>query len=146
MEYLQAVVDKFVFRVAPDCRYSDAGVWARRAGDSVRIGVTDFVQQRAGDVAFVNLRPVGTPLGADDEIAALETIKVDLILPAPLAGTVVAVNPALGEHPELINGDPYDEGWLVELEPARSEDFEALMDAATYLPRLQARAELEQAK
>ncbi len=143
MEYLQVTVDKFVFRIAADCRYSDADVWARRAGDRVRIGLTDYLQQKSGDVAFVNLKPAGTVLAANEELAALETIKVDLVIPAPLAGRIVALNAALAEHPELVNSDPYGEGWLVEIEPEALADFESLPDAPSYLPRMQARAELE---
>ncbi len=144
LEYLEATVDKFLFRVPRDCRYNDADVWAKREGDRVRVGLSDFLQQKSGDIAFVNPRPVGTMVAANDELAALETIKVDLIVPAPLAGTIVMVNDALKEHPELVNSDPYGEGWLAEIEPRNPADFDALLDADTYLPQMQARAELEQ--
>ena len=110
MDYLQATVDKFVFRVAPDYRYSDAYVWAKRDGSRIRVGLTDYLQQRSGDVAFVNLKEVGTALTADDELAALETIKIDLVIPAPVGGRMVAVNAALAANPELINSDPYGAG------------------------------------
>lgn len=142
--FLEAVVDKFVFRVSPDCRYSSADVWAKREGNHVRVGLTDFLQQKSGDVAFVDVKPVGTVLAADEELAAIETIKVDLVVPTPLAGKVVTVNPALADQPELVNTHPYGDGWLAEIEPARVEDFEALLDAGTYLPQMKARAELEQ--
>ncbi len=142
-EYLEATIDKFVFRVARDCRYSDADVWARREGNRVRVGVTDFLQQKSGDVAFVNFKQVGTSLQADDELAAIETIKVDLIIPAPLAGTIVAVNAALAEQPELVNTDPYEAGWLAEIEPMNITDFDALLEAEAYLPKMAARAEEE---
>lgn len=142
-QYLVATIDKFVFRVARDCRYTDADVWARREGDRVRVGVTDFLQQKSGDVAFVNLKQVGTPLQADDELAAIEAIKVDLIIPAPLAGTIVAVNAALGGQPELVNADPYDAGWLAEIEPIHLKDFDTLLEAEAYLPKMAARAEME---
>ena len=145
-EYLQATVDKFVFRVARDCRYNDADVWVKRAGNRARVGLTDFLQQKSGDVAFVNLKEVGTALAAKDELAALETIKVDLVIPAPLAGKIVAVNDALADHPELVNGDCYGEGWLAEIEPTNIADYDALLDAETYLPQMQARAELERQK
>ncbi len=145
-EYLEATVDKFVFRVPRDRRYSGADVWAKREGTRVRVGVTDFLQQKSGDIAFVTPKQVGTVLAGGDELAAVETIKVDLIVPAPLAGTVVAVNEALTEQPELVNGDPYGEGWLVELEPANWADFDALLDAETYLPQMKARADLEREK
>lgn len=146
MEYLQATVDKFVFRIAPDCRYSDSDVWAKREGERVRVGLTDYLQQKSGDVAFVNLKSTGTVLAVDDELAALETIKVDLVIPAPIGGTIVAVNDALVAHPELVNSDPYAAGWLAEIEPNNMADYDALSDADTYLPRMKVRAELEQAK
>jgi glycine cleavage system H protein len=146
MEYLQVAVDKFVFRVAPDRRYSEADVWAKRDGNRVRIGLTDYLQQKSGDVAFVNPKEIGTTLAANDELVAVETIKVDLVIPSPLAGRIVATNAALAEHPELVNSDPYGDGWLVELEPNDMVDFEALAPAESYAPKMQARAELERQK
>jgi glycine cleavage system H protein len=146
MDYLEAAVDKFVFRVARDCRYNDDDVWAKREGGRVRVGLTDFLQQKSGDIAFVDVKPSGTLLMANGELAAVETIKVDLVVPAPLAGTIVAVNPALADRPELVNGDPYGEGWLAELEPSNWSDFDALVEAETYLPQMKARAELDREK
>lgn len=146
MDYSEARVDKFVFRVARDYRYSDADVWAKREGNCVRVGLTDYLQQKSGDVAFVNLKEVGAALAANDELAAIETIKVDLVIPAPLAGKIVAVNESLAVHPELVNSDPYGVGWLVEMEPSNPADFDALLDAETYLPQMCARAELEREK
>jgi glycine cleavage system H protein len=146
MEYLPVTVDKFVFRVAGDCRYSEADVWARRSGNRVRVGLTDYLQQKSGDVAFVNLKEMGTPVAVDEELAALETIKVDVVIPAPLAGRIAATNPALAEHPELVNSEPYGDGWLVELEPNDMADFEALASAASYAPQLQVRADVERQK
>jgi glycine cleavage system H protein len=145
-EYLQATVDKFVFRVARDRRYNDADVWARGEGTRVRVGLTDFLQQKSGDVAFVNLKTIGTLLAKNDELAAIETIKVDLVIPSPFGGKIVTVNDALADHPELVNGDCYGEGWLVEIEPTNIADYDALLDAETYLPQMQARAELERQK
>jgi glycine cleavage system H protein len=143
---MQVTVDKFVFRVPREYRYNDADVWAKRDGNRVRIGLTDFLQQKSGDVAFVNLKPVGTILAANDELAALETIKVDLVIPSPIAGKIVAVNDALAAHPELVNRDCYGEGWLAEIEPTNLADYDALLDAETYLPQMKARAELEREK
>jgi glycine cleavage system H protein len=143
MEYLEATVDKFVFRVAADCRYSAADMWARREGDHVRVGLSDYLQQRSGDVASVTLKRTGAAVKAGDELGSLETIKVDLVVPAPLAGTILAVNAALAGHPEMVNSDPYGAGWLADIEPANWAEFDALPDAETYLPQMVARAELE---
>lgn len=146
MNDLQVTVDKFVFRIARDYRYSHSDVWAKRQANRVRVGLSDYLQQKSGDVAFVHLKEIGTVLQTQDELAALETIKVDLVIPSPLAGNIVAVNEALGAHPELVNSDPYDAGWLVEIEPTNIDDYDALLDAETYSPQLQARAELEREK
>ena len=146
MDVLEARVDKFVFRVACDYRYSDADVWTKREGTRVRVGLTDYLQQKSGDVAFVNPKEIGTQLAANDELAALETIKVDLVIPTPIAGKIVALNDALAAHPELVNSDPYGAGWLAEIEPTNMTDVDAQLDAETYLPQMQARAELEREK
>ncbi len=146
MEFLEANVDKFVFRIARNYRYADTDVWVQRIGGRVRVGLTDYLQQKSGDVAFVNLKGIGTDVAANDELAALETIKVDLVIPSPIAGRVVAVNEALAAHPELANSDPYGQGWLAEIEPQKMADYEALFDAETYLPRMQGRAKQDQEK
>jgi glycine cleavage system H protein len=145
-EFLQVIVDKFVFSVARDCRYSDADVWAKRLGDRVRVGITDFSQQKSGDVGFVTPKPIGTVVTANDEIAALETIKVDLVVPAPVAGRIVTLNDTLNDRPELVNSDPYGEGWLLEMELANPDEFNALLDPETYLADMTVRAELEREK
>jgi len=105
-DYLETTVDKFTFRVATDRLYSREGVWALAEGKRVRIGLTDFMQQRSGDVAFAEVKPVGTALALGDEVASIETIKVDIALGSPVAGSVVEVNQALSEAPEAINQDP----------------------------------------
>jgi glycine cleavage system H protein len=130
VEFLDTAVDKFIFKVALDRRYTPEGVWSKWEEGRVRIGLADFPQQRGGDVAFAEVKPVGTRLAVGDEVAVVETIKVNLSLPAPVAGTVVAVNPGLEAAPELINQDPYGEGWLADLSPINWElDCEQLMDA-----------------
>jgi glycine cleavage system H protein len=146
-EFLEATVDKFIFRVKVGYLYSEAGVWVAYdpAQKTARVGLSDFRQQVSGDVAFVELPAAGTRVAAGDDLANIETIKVDLTVPAPLAGEVVAVNPALEDSPELINQDPYGAGWLVELKPERWP-AEGLLDAPAYLAVMQAQAEAEAAK
>ena len=84
-ETLEFVLDKFTFRVALDRFYSPEGIWVK-PGRGVRIGLSDFLQQRSGDVAFAEVKPVGTELKAGDEAAVIETIKVNISLAAPLSG------------------------------------------------------------
>jgi len=143
-KFLETSVDKFIFKVATDCYYNEEGVWARAEGDKVRIGLSDFLQQRSGDVAFAELKPEGTELRFGDEVAVIETIKVDIALSSPISGTVVQVNPAMEDAPEAINQDPYGEGWLAEIE---ASDWEAerskLLDPEAYFARMKAEAENE---
>jgi len=145
MQVLEATVDKFTFRVPTDRRYSADGLWVQEtAPGRVRIGLTDYLQQRSGDVAFASPQPVGTVLAVGDELASLETLKVVLALPAPVAGTIVAVNEALEVGPEIINQDPYGGGWLLEVELAMgSRDAGGVLLPEDYFARMRAEAEEE---
>jgi glycine cleavage system H protein len=141
---LELIIDKFVFRFPEDILYSDAGIWAKFKGSRARIGLSDFTQQRNGDVTFVEMKEEGTSVHAGDEVGVVETIKVNLSIPSPVGGTVAEINPALEASPELVNLDPYDKGWLavVEVEDgdaARS----ALKTASDYLVLVRVQAEAE---
>jgi glycine cleavage system H protein len=141
---LELAVDKFLFRFPADLSFSDAGVWVRFEGPRARIGLSDFTQQRNGDVAFAEPKEAGTVVKAGDEVAIVETIKVNLSIPAPLEGRVMEVNGDLLNSPELVNQDPYGKGWLAVLEV---EDDEAarrgLKTAAEYLAIAKVQAEAE---
>jgi glycine cleavage system H protein len=146
-EYLETTVDKFIFRVATDRNYNDEGVWAKYEGDQVRIGLSDFLQQRSGDVAFAEVRPEGTQVSLGDEVAVIETIKVTIGISSPVSGTVVEINPAMEDAPEAINQDPYDEGWLALIEPSDWEtDSKRLLDARSYFDLMKVEAEEEAKK
>ena len=146
-DYLETTIDKFTFKVAADRVYTREGVWALAEGRRVRIGVTDFLQQRSGDIAFAEVKPTGTVLTAGDEVASIETIKVTVALGSPVCGSVVEVNPAMGTTPELINQDPYGEGWLAVIEAADwDSDHSRLLDAQAYFDVMQAEAEEEAKK
>jgi glycine cleavage system H protein len=141
-DFLQVTVGKFIFRVKPGCLYTESGLWAVLdvASGAVRVGLTDFRQQSSGDVVFVELPAAGTRLVAGENLANIETIKVDLAVPTPAAGVVIAVNEALDDAPELINQDPYGAGWLVALKPA-IWPAPGLIDAEAYLALMTAQAE-----
>lgn len=146
-EFLETTVDKFTFKVATDRLYHPAGVWALAKAGRVRIGLTDFLQQRSGDIAFVEVKPAGTRLIAEQEAASIETIKVDVSLPSPVDGIVALVNPAIESAPEKINQDPYGEGWLCEIEADRWEaDRANLLDPPAYFAQMQREAEEETKK
>ncbi len=143
-DYLETTVDKFTFRVATDRLYSREGVWALAEGNRVRIGLSDFMQQRSGDVAFAEAKPVGARLAFGDEVASIETIKVDIVLGSPVAGSVVEVNSALSDAPEAINQDPYGAGWLTIIEATSWEaDRARLLDPQAYFAVMKVDAEAE---
>ncbi|RIK34268.1 MAG: glycine cleavage system protein H [Chloroflexi bacterium] len=146
-EYLETTVDKFTFKVATDRYYNDEGIWALAEGNRIRIGMTDFLQQRSGDIAFAEVKPEGTTLEAGDEVAVIETIKVNVSLTSPVSGTVVEVNPAMELSPEVINQDPYGEGWLVVIEASDwPKDRARLLDPQAYFELMKGQAEEEARK
>ena len=144
--FLETRIDKFIFRVHPAYLYDEMGIWAAMDEGSgiARLGLSDYRQQSSGDVAFVSLPPIGKQVIAGKELSTVETIKVDLEVPSPFDGEIVAVNEALEESPELINQDPYGRGWLVELRPA-TWPVAGLVDAPAYLAVMTAQAEAEAA-
>jgi glycine cleavage system H protein len=141
---LKLTIDKFTFRVAIDRFYNPEGVWAKETEGVVRIGLSDFLQQRSGDIAFVDVKPPETVLAAGDEAATIETIKVNIVLSSPVAGKIVQVNPRLAAAPEIINQDPFGEGWLCEVEASDwAKDQPRLLDAAAYFEKMKREAEEE---
>jgi glycine cleavage system H protein len=145
-ESLKLTVDKFIFSFPVNLRYSDAGLWIRQEERLARIGLSDFAQQRNGDIAFCNLPAAGSQLDAGDEIASIETVKVNISLPSPMKGKVVEINPSLEESPELINQDSYGQGWMVVLQVEELEkQLRKLLDAEAYsrMAKQQAEAELK---
>jgi len=155
--YLELTVDKFTFKVATDRWYTREGMWAQPSpltplpGDEgnhrVRIGLSDFLQQRSGDIAFAEIKPIGTALAAGDEVASIETIKVNVALSSPVSGKVIEVNPAMDTAPEAINQDPYGAGWLAVIAASDwAADRSQLLDAAAYFEVVKREAEEEMKK
>lgn len=144
-EYLQTTIDKFTFRVATDRLYSSEGVWVQDTADGrLRVGVTDFVQQHSGDIAFATVKVTGGTLNPGEEFAALETVKANVSLSLPFEATVVDANPMLEAAPEVVNQSPYDDGWLAVVQAAGWEaDRNALLDARAYVAVMTAEAERE---
>ena len=146
-EMLELTVDKFTFRVPKSLYFNDAGIWVRPEGSVARLGLSDFAQQRSGDMAFVEVKPVGTVLKPGDEFASIETIKVNVILPSPIMGAIAEINRALEDAPELINQDPYGKGWLAVVELTDWEaDKAKLLDADAYYALVKEQAEEEMKK
>ncbi len=142
--YLEVIVDKFTFKVAQDRFYTSEGVWAKEENGRVRIGLSDFVQQRSGDVAFVEIKPIGTLLAVTEEVAVVETIKVNIAYSSPVSGKIVEVNPAMTRAPEAINQDPYGAGWMAVIEAADwKADHDRLLDPQAYFMIMKSQAEEE---
>jgi glycine cleavage system H protein len=143
-EMLELTVDKFTFRVPKGLYFNDTGVWIRPEGSVARLGLSDFAQQRSGDMAFAEVKPVETLLKPGDEFASVETIKVNVILPSPVTGAIAEINAALEDAPELINQDPYGKGWLAVVELTDWEaDKSKLLDADAYYALIKVQAEEE---
>jgi glycine cleavage system H protein len=143
-EYLETTVDKFTFKIATDRLYNTEGVWAKPEGKMVRVGLSDFVQQRSGDVAFAEVKPVGVEVTFGDEVAVIETIKVNISLGSPVTGKVVEVNPVMSATPEAINQDPYENGWLVVVEATEWEtDKSRLLNPQAYFEKMKLETEQE---
>jgi glycine cleavage system H protein len=146
-DFLETTVDKFTFKVATDCFYNHEGVWAKEENGRIRIGLSDFVQQRSGDVAFAEVKPVGTVLATGEEVAVIETIKVNITYTSPVNGKIVEVNPAMNDAPEAINQDPYGAGWLAVMEVTDWDaDCAKLLDPQAYFTIMKGQAEEEAKK
>jgi glycine cleavage system H protein len=118
--------------IPDDLRYSSDHEWARATGEIVRVGITDYAQDALGDVVFVELPKIGLSLSAGGALGEVESTKSVSEIYAPVSGTVTAVNDALSAAPELVNGDPYGEGWICEITTTTSGDFDGLLDAGAY--------------
>jgi glycine cleavage system H protein len=118
--------------VPGELRYSEEHEWVRVEGGRVRIGITDYAQDALGDIVFVDLPEVGAAVEAGGKLGEVESTKSVSEVYAPVAGTVVAVNEGLTGGPELMNQDPYGDGWICELELAADADPATLLDAAAY--------------
>ncbi len=146
--YLESSSDKFTFRVATDRLYTADGLWVLPEADGgVRIGLTDFLQQRSGDLAFLSVKPPGTRMRAGDDIAEMETVKVTQTISSPVAGTIRESNKALDVSPEVVNEDPYGSGWMAVVDvTAWDADRAKLLDANAYFSVMQTEIEQESAR
>jgi glycine cleavage system H protein len=118
--------------IPDDLRYSSDHEWIRRDGDVITIGITDYAQDSLGDVVFVEQPEVGQTVAASDTFTEVESTKSVSDIYAPVSGTITEVNAALEDQPELLNSDPYGEGWICRIEMSDPGQFDALLDATAY--------------
>ncbi|MFO7552552.1 MAG: glycine cleavage system protein GcvH [Haliea sp.] len=116
-----------------ELKYASSHEWARLEEDgTVTIGITDHAQEALGDVVFVELPEVGDRLAAGDEAGVVESVKAASDIYAPVSGEVIAINDALEDEPETVNGDPYNDGWFYRIQPDDTAELENLLSAEDY--------------
>ncbi|MDX2380742.1 MAG: glycine cleavage system protein GcvH [Acidimicrobiia bacterium] len=118
--------------IPADLRYSKDHEWIRRDGDVVTIGITEFAQDSLGDVVFVEIPEQGAQVAAGDSFTEIESTKSVSDIYAPVTGAIATVNDALEGQPELLNSDPYGEGWICSIEMSNPGEFDDLLDADGY--------------
>jgi len=123
--------------VPEDCRYLESHEWARKENGGVRVGISEFAQNELGDVVFVELPDEGDDLAREGNLGVVESIKAVSDIYAPVSGTVAEANDALIDEPELVNEDPYGDGWMVLLEPADESELEALLSPEAYRDQIE---------
>jgi len=119
-------------QIPGDLRFSKDHEWVRIVGTTATLGITDFAQDALGDVVFVSLPDVGAQVDAGSAVGEVESTKSVSEIYAPVSGTVRSVNESLRDAPEVLNADPYGEGWICTLEIADTTQLEGLLDAAAY--------------
>jgi glycine cleavage system H protein len=115
-----------------DNRYAKSHEYVHVEGDTGTIGITDYAQKELGDVVFVELPQVGSQLEMGDELGSIESVKAVSELFSPVGGEVIEINEALAEKPELVNTDPYGDGWMIKLRLSSAEEPDELMSAEEY--------------
>ena len=115
-----------------DRRYTQEHEWVRLEGDSAVVGITDFAQQQLGDVVYVDLPEVGATVEQNRPFGSIDSVKTASDLFSPLTGEVLEVNEAAADNPELVNSDPYGEGWMLRVRPRDVAELDALMTAEQY--------------
>ncbi len=113
-------------------QYTNEHEWVRKDGDVAYIGITDYAQDQLGDIVFVDIFTVGETLEANDVFGTIEVVKTVSDLFIPISGEIIEMNPAVEDNPELVNEDPYGEGWLIKVKPTNPDDFNHLLDAEGY--------------
>jgi glycine cleavage system H protein len=116
-----------------ELRYSETHEWVRVAGDRATIGITDFAQDQLGDIVYLELPEVGRKLKAEDVFGVVESVKAVSDLYSPLDGEIVEVNEKLLDQPEILNSEPYGEGWMLVVRLENPSQVDGLMTAAQYL-------------
>ncbi len=119
-------------KIPAELKYTKEHEWARLENGKIRVGITDYAQEELHEIVMVELPSVGTAVKMGEVFGTVDSVKATSDLFSPIDGEVVAVNEKLEEAPELVNNDPYGEGWLLIIKPADPKQYEGLMNAETY--------------
>ncbi|KPJ78365.1 MAG: glycine cleavage system protein H [Deltaproteobacteria bacterium SG8_13] len=119
-----------------DVRYAEDHEWVRSEGSKLVVGISDYAQDQLGDIVFVELPEVGAKLSKGEAFGTVESVKAVSELYMPVGGTIAAINGKLEESPELVNNQPYGQGWMVEVQPGDPKEIDALMTQQAYLEML----------
>ncbi len=117
--------------------YTSDHEWVRVEGNEAYVGITDYAQQQLGDIVFIEIETEGEDLGKGDVFGTIEAVKTVSDMFMPVSGTVLEVNPELESNPELVNTNPYDQGWMIKISIANSDDLNDLLKPATYKDSIQ---------
>ena len=127
------------YNLPTDLKYAKSDEWVRLDGDIATIGITDYAQDMLNDIVYFEVPEVGESYGPEDNFGMVESVKAASDLYAHLQGTVSAVNETLEDEPEIVNADPYDKGWIVQLSVEDVSNLDTLMDAAAYAAYIETR-------
>lgn len=119
-------------KLDPEARYSESHEWARKEGDEVVCGITDYAQESLSDIVYVELPEVGDTLAKGDTFGVVESVKAASDLYMPMGGEITGINEALEDTPELVNQDAYGEGWMIRFSPSDPAEFDGLLDGKAY--------------
>ncbi len=119
--------------IPAELKYVASHEWLRMEDDgTITVGITDHAQDLLGDIVFIELPEVGDTVAVDDEIAVVESVKAASDVYAPITGEIVAINDSLEDEPEIVNTDPYGDGWFFKIRPDNADDYDELMSADEY--------------
>ncbi len=124
--------------VPANFKYTEDHEWAKIEGDIVTIGITDYAQKELGDIVYVEVETVGETLSAGDTLGTIEAVKTVADVFIPISGEVIEKNEKLADQPELINNDPYGEGWIVKVKISDASELDNLLSAEEYQSKTEA--------
>ena len=118
--------------IPTNLRYTKDHEWIRVEGEEAYVGITDYAQSELGEIVFVDITTQGETIGQDEVFGSIEAVKTVSDLNMPVAGEVLEVNEAINDQPELVNNDPYGEGWMIKIRISEPAELDTLLDAAGY--------------